>query len=163
MNIKNLKTISLLLIISLIAVGCNQKKSPVKESQALMGTAAEITVYSEKDRPAVATAFKVMKDIEQSASAYLPDSELNAINQNAGKSPVKVSDRLYDMIERSVHFSEMSGGAFDITIGPIVSLWSIGDKEFIPGKKQIEEKLKLVSYKNIVLDAAQKTVFLLLS
>ena len=101
-----------------------------------------------------------MEDIEKQASMFLPDSEINKINNNAGISSVKVDMHLYTMIERSIHFSQMSDGAFDITIGPITSLWSIGTKQSIPSKNAIQEKLKLVSYKNIVLDHSQKTVFL---
>lgn len=146
--------------VSIFFNGCSRKRPLIKQRELLMNTVAEITVYRPEDKPAVAAAFNAIKDIEKLASRFLPASELNKINANAGRVPVKVNDILFDMIEMSVHFSKMSDGAFDITVGPVVSLWSIGTKQSIPRDKEIREKLKLVSYKNIVLDRAKKTVFL---
>ena len=65
----------------------------------------------------------------------------------------------YSVIEKAVQYSKLTDGALDATIEPIVKLWGIGtDKERVPSKNEIEEKLKLVNYKDIILDNKNSTV-----
>ena len=64
---------------------------------------------------------------------------------------MKVSEELYGVIERSVGYSDATDGAFDITIKPLVDLWDIkSGKNTVPDDSYIKEKIKNVSYKNIV-------------
>ena len=69
---------------------------------------------------------------------YSETSEISAINRQAGEKPVKVSQETLDIIEKAVYVSEMTEGAFDVTVGPLVKLWDL-QKQVIPEKKSIVE------------------------
>lgn len=147
-----------------VLLGCAQEKTFKKEKK-LMGTTTEITIYGEKNDPVTDSAFKTMEEIEKVASEYLKDSQLSKINHFAGKKKVKVDARLYEMIEKSVYYSKLSDGAFDITVGPLIDLWRIKEKmqkttPSLPGEKEIKQKLKLVSYREISLNRKERSVYL---
>lgn len=148
----------------LAIVGCAQGQVYKKEKK-LMGTIAEITLYGEKNDEAVESAFKAMEEIEKLGSEYRKDSQLNRINRFAGIRKVKIDPKLYEMIEKSVYYSKLSDGAFDITVGPLIQLWRMKEKmqkanPSIPTEKEIKQKLKLVSYQEISLNRREKSVYL---
>jgi len=145
-------------------IGC-AREQVFKKEKKLMGTTAEIALYGEKNDIAVEQAFKEMEKIEKLASEYRKDSQLNKINHYAGIKKVKVDSKLYKMIEKSVYYSKLSAGAFDITVGPLIKLWRIKEKmqkssPTIPTEKEIKQKLKLVSYQEISLNRKEKSVYL---
>lgn len=148
----------------LAIVGC-AREVVYKKEKKLMGTTAEITLYGEKNETAINVAFKTMEEIEKLASEYRKDSQLNKINHFAGIKKVKVDPKLYKMIEKSVYYSKLSGGAFDITVGPLIKVWRIKEKmqkssPTIPTEKEIKQKLKFVSYQEISLNRKEKSVYL---
>ena len=88
--------------------------------------------------------------------------ELNKINNNAGIAPVKVDKEVFDLIERSLKISSLTQGAFDISYGSIDKrLWNF-DKEMtsLPDEKTAKQLVRLINYKNILLDKENCTVFL---
>jgi thiamine biosynthesis lipoprotein len=94
-------------------------------------------------------------------SANLPDTELEAINAQAGRAPVKVHRDLIEVLSRARHFAEISGGAFDPTIGPVVKLWNIGfDDARVPAQEEIDRALALVNWRDLIIDSGAETVFL---
>ena len=91
-------------------------------------------------------------------SVKIETSEISKLNAKAGVSGEKLSSDTYSVIEKAVKYSKLTDGAFDPTIEPIVKLWGIGtDAERVPSKDEIAEKLKLVDYKDIVLDSKNST------
>lgn len=94
-------------------------------------------------------------------SAFKPDSEVSKINKNAGLRPVKVSPFTVKLLERANYYSKISNGAFDITIRPVVKLWSIGHKEqHIPTDTELNEIKHLVDYRLLEIDVESCCVFL---
>ena len=84
-----------------------------------------------------------------------------AINENAGVEPVKVRADLIHVLERALHYAELSDGAFDPTVGPLVRLWGIGsEKQRIPYNDEIEAALDLVGWRDLVIDREAGTAFL---
>jgi len=81
----------------------------------LMGTYAIIDLPSEK----AYQAYKFMKRLEEKFSDYIQDSEVSRINQKAGVEPVEVSADTLEVIKKSLWLSELTEGAFDITVGAI--------------------------------------------
>jgi thiamine biosynthesis lipoprotein len=90
---------------------------------------------------------------------YDEKSEISQVNRNAGEQPVKVSAETFELVEKAVFTSEMTGGAFDVTVGPLVKLWDF-KKGIIPEKRVIDEMRGRVGYRNIVLDKASSTIYL---
>jgi thiamine biosynthesis lipoprotein len=81
----------------------------------LMGTYAIIDLPSEK----AYQTYKFMKGLEEKLSDYIEDSEVSKINQKAGVEPVEVSADTLEVIKKSLWLSELTEGAFDITVGAI--------------------------------------------
>jgi thiamine biosynthesis lipoprotein len=127
-----------------------------------MYTIVSITVSSdseEKAKKAIDRAFNELDRLARLLNFYSEDSEISMINRNAGNKPVKVSPETLEIIEKALYVSGNTEGAFDITVGPVVRLWDFQNK-VLPDKKLIKEKLKLVGYKNVIVDKEKSMVFL---
>lgn len=118
-----------------------------------LGTINSIKIYDSSDEAALETVVARINDIERHMSAFLPDSDIAEINRSAGTGYVSIHEDTYRLLERGLSFSKLSQGAFDITIRPLVELWGIGKKlNYIPGEEEVKKTLKLVSYKDLLLD-----------
>ena len=92
-------------------------------------------------------------------SDYDPQSELNQVNNSAGKTAIKVSPGLMDIILLSKKAWQNSRHSFDITIGPLSQLWRGARKQKIfPDSSVIATTRKLVDFSQIVIDTLQQTV-----
>src|SRR6202007_3403709 len=90
------------------------------------------------------------------------DSETNLVNQNAGIMPVAVSRETFNLIERSLRISQVTQGAFDITYGSIDKrLWNFDQHmTSLPDKETAENMVRLINYRNVILDRKRSSVFL---
>jgi thiamine biosynthesis lipoprotein len=145
------------------APSCAKKEQRLfRKSSVIMATLVGITVSSDSDRQAeeaIDRAMKEIRELERLLSFWTEDSEIAAINREAGAKPVKVSPVTLDIIERSVSISEKTGGAFDPTIGPLMRLWDFKERKR-PGEEEIQRTLGLVDYREMKTDKAQSTAFL---
>lgn len=128
----------------------------LKQTRMIMGTFAEVSIYSNDEKTAgkaIDEALNEMERMDHIMSNYKDDSELSQLNRKAAKLPVACNRELLDVIEQSQYYSELSDGAFDVTIFPLVALWGFFDeKGHVPPNKEIERLLPAVSYKNIVIN-----------
>ncbi len=103
-------------------------------------------------------ALELLDDIEQRLSIFNPESEVCCLNAAAGKRAVKVSPLVMDVLEKSLRWSEQTGGAFDVTTGPLVESWGFlrrrGKK---PSDTDIEQAVRLVGYQKLRLDKEKQT------
>ena len=90
------------------------------------------------------------------------NSQTNQINSNAGIHPVQVDREVFDLIERSLRISELTQGAFDISYGSIDKrFWNFDlSMKSLPDKTTAKRTVRLINYKNIILDRNRLTVFL---
>jgi thiamine biosynthesis lipoprotein len=91
-----------------------------------MGTLVRITIYTpgeQSARDAFRAAFDRIRDLDNILSDYRPDSELNQVTRVAVGRAVPVSKDLFTVLRASQDLAEATGGAFDITQGPVVRLW----------------------------------------
>lgn len=136
-----------------------------KKELKLMGNQFEITVVASAEGWAyerIDEAVNEIKRIEILLTTYNEDSETNLINRNAGIKPVIVSDEVFNLIERSIRISSITQGSFDISYGSIDKrLWNF-DKTMtsLPDKSTAKKMVRLINYRNIILDQINKTVFL---
>ena len=144
------------ILFSLYIVNINKKEDTYSHTYYNLGTINEITLYNIKKKNGDALLEKcasILTDIDNKMSCQLTSSEISKINDMAGKDYVKVSEDTFYVIKESINFSKMSNDTFDISIGPIIDLWAIGtDNAKVPNKKDIEDKISLVNYKDILLD-----------
>ncbi|AUD02777.1 FAD:protein FMN transferase [Spirosoma pollinicola] len=136
-----------------------------KRVQRLMGNRFELSVVSpdagwanERLDEAVAEISR----IERLLTTYSNDSQTNQINANAGIQPIQVDPEVFALIERSLRLSTLTQGAFDITFGSIDKrLWNFDTTmTALPDPKTARNMIKLINYKNVVLNNEQHTVFL---
>jgi thiamine biosynthesis lipoprotein len=94
-------------------------------------------------------------------SATQGDTVLARINQNAGIHPVPVPPDLLEVVEAALRYAALSQGAFDPTIGPLVQCWAIGSENpRIPEALEIEARVSLIDWQDVVIDREAATVFL---
>jgi thiamine biosynthesis lipoprotein len=131
----------------------------------LMGNLFEISVIGDSENWAndrINEGVAEIKRIEKLLTTYAADSETNLINEHAGISPVKVSKEIILLIERANRISAVTQGAFDLSYGSIdTSLWNFNTQmTSLPSKEIAKQKVRLINYKNIVIDKENQTVFL---
>ncbi|GAA0068677.1 FAD:protein FMN transferase [Clostridium sardiniense] len=158
--------ITTILIISL--VGCTKEKSkdtklkdPISRTELFMGTAIKITLYDGGSEEILDKAFKRVIDLEDLVSINKSGTEIVELNKNSGINPVKLSDDSFNIIEKGLEYSKASKGGYDITIGPLVKLWSIGLPEAkVPNENEIKEAIKHVDYSKLKINKDTNEVFL---
>lgn len=97
--------------------------------------------------------FVVMEDVDKKYNSYQPDSYIDRINKNAG-SFVEVDDETVQILRQVTDLSEYFGGAYDITIMPLIRLWGFykNEQKKVPSIEKIAKVQKLVDYKKIVIE-----------
>lgn len=140
----------------------NKKEAKISSTYYNLGTINEITLYNIKKNQSeeiLKGCENILIDIDNKMSETIDSSEINKINKNAGKKYVKVSKDTYDVIKKSLYYSEISNDTFDISIGPVIDLWGIGtDRAKLPSDKEIDNLLPLVNYKDILLNNEDSSV-----
>jgi len=135
------------------------KDSPMR---LVMGTFAHIIAVAPDSNTAnkcIETAFEKIGEIEELASFHSTTSEIAQINRSAYEAPVKVSESIFEVLQKAVEFSELSNGAFDITVGPLVELWRLSrEANSVPSDNELADARSRVGYKKLILDANQLSV-----
>ncbi len=142
-----------------------KQKQVFKVSAHLMGNQFEISAVSENEDWAserINAGINEIKRIEKLLTTFDDSSETNLINRNAGIEAVKVSEETFSLIERSIRISNITQGAFDITYGSIdKSLWNFDTTmKSLPDEENAKQMVRLIDYRNIILDDKNKTIFL---
>jgi FAD:protein FMN transferase len=125
----------------------------------ILGTTNILKAYGEAAEPAMYEAMKKLLNIDNRMSVFKDSSEFSLINFSAGESAVAVSSETYYVIEKALKYAQLSDGAFNPAIRPVMELWSIGkNTSKIPEEEVIKEKLRLVDYKDIILNEEMHSV-----
>ena len=149
----------LFLFFILIISSCARTES--SRAEFALGTVCQITLFDRANERVYQNVFARIREIENLMSVNIPGSDVSRVNAAAGMEPVQVREDVYTVIERALYFAEISGGAFDPSVGPLVSLWGIGgDNPRVPKREEIDEALSLTNWRDIELDPVTRTVFL---
>lgn len=131
------------------------------QSEFVMGTFIEARAYGRQAGPALQAVFQRLRTIEDEMTINQPGSQIDAVNQQAGKQPVQVGDDTFAVVQRALEYAAITSGKFDPTIQPIVALWRIGSPEArVPAPAEIAAKLPLIGYQSVQLDVQNRTVYL---
>lgn len=124
-----------------------------------MGTVISQRVYGENAETAALRVEEEMKRLETLMSFFLESSEISRLNKAAGKHEVELGCESLYVLNRAKYFSEICGGTFDITIGPVAKLWGIfTDHAKLPSEDEINQALSFTGYKDIIIDNGKGTV-----
>lgn len=107
-------------------------------------------------------ATKLMRQFEEKLSFFYESSEVSSINENASNGFIKISNDTFEILKKSIYYSKLTNGIFDITIAPLVKAWAINsDNPTILSKEKIDELIDLVDYEDVILNENNSTVMLL--
>lgn len=129
----------------------------------LMGTMVSVEMVVGSPGVAAGIMKKVWAEaerLEQVFSRYLPDSEISRINREAGVRPVPVSDEMMEVLSRAEEISRITGGAFDITIGPLMEIWGFFPERSgqVPSEAKLANLMARVGWQAIELDRSVRRV-----
>lgn len=138
--------------------GCSPAEAgPRQESRFLMDTTVTVSVFDqispEEAEQVFAAVFAEMERVEGLLSAHEPDSDIARINRGAGEM-VTVAPETFRVLQVALDFSRVSGGAFDITIGPLRDYWNEVEQQHreLPEAPEVAPLQALVDYRQVELD-----------
>lgn len=169
-HLKNLKIIILLILIfsQIVLVSCKQgemEQEPITKTDFALDTMISITVYDSKDEEILNEAMDLVAKYEGIYSRTLETSELYLLNNRTLPSvdnnlyTYEISNELSEIMNYGLKYSQISDGAFDITIEPLSSLWDFKSKDpRVPDGRLIEESVSKIGYEDIELDGDRITL-----
>ncbi len=97
---------------------------------------------------------KLLKQLNQEMSTYIPDSELSLFNQSTSLESVNISTGLARVIAEAIRLGNLSGGKLDVTVGPLVNLWGFGPEyrpETVPSEQDLSAARARIGLENLTL------------
>ena len=127
-----------------------------------MGTLVRVTVYAADEqaaRDAFRVAFDRIAELDRLLSDYRPDSELNRLAEQAAGREVAVSSDLFTVLRAAQGLAEQTGGAFDVTQGPVIRLWRHARRTAqLPDRPALDEAASRSGYRKLHLNDDRRTV-----
>ncbi len=144
---KSLEKVCKLVITLVLLSSCASKPVLVKFEGETQGTYYAVTYYADRGQDYQLQIDSLLHRFDSSASLWKPNSILSRINSNDS---VRVDKTLENLFNKSMKVSEESNGAFDITVGPLVSAWGFGFNDRMKVDQHIVDSLlPLVNYHNL--------------
>ncbi len=158
---KLLATFLILTLLCPLVDSCSpgNPNTQLQKSGFYFDTVITITLYGSSHKALLEDCFALAAKYESYFSNTIPDSDISKINAAAGGA-VTVHEETIELLEKSIYYSELSDGIFDVTIGKLSDLWNIStkallnetDASMVPAKSEIDTALATVDYRNIVID-----------
>jgi len=149
------------------ALGCrpgNPDDDKTTITRLLMDTRVDLTLYGIDKKTSERIAgevFAEMERLESILSRTVAASDLDRVNRAAGEEWVDVSPELFFVLSKALEFAELSGGAFDPTVAPLLELWGFGTAHpRVPSGEELQKVLPLIDYRLVELDEDRSAVFL---
>ena len=157
-----------LLLLCLLGAGfASAGREPVEllrleSSVQAMGSTYSVVLYGpnrEQLESAAELAFAEAKRLDEELSNYKPESPWSQVNRFAADRPVMVPAELFELLSACLNYSKLSGGAFDITVGPLMRVWGFyKGSGHLPKPGEVKASLEHVGYRNILLDSRTQSV-----
>ena len=144
----------------------NTPKEYLSKTDFLLNTVVTVSLYDKQEEDLLEGCFALIRKYEAIYSRTLESSELYALNhgdapilsQSAGAITYSISDELADIIQSALYYSKLTGGAFDLTVAPITSLWNFqSEKPVLPDPVKLDHALTLVDYRKVQLSGNEIT------
>ncbi len=132
----------------------------LQQDADVMGTRISIELFhtdSAIAQQGIDAVIAEMQRIDNDMSPWIETSELARLNRDAAQKPVPVSNEFYDLIQTSLKYSELTGGAFDITFASVGFLYDYR-AGVRPNNQQRDQATALINYRNLKLDKAHHTI-----
>ncbi|MBP5158195.1 MAG: FAD:protein FMN transferase [Treponema sp.] len=143
------------------AEGAGVAETLPAQSWEALGTVCTVNAFDDGDESLYGAISTRLMEVDAAFGVNRTCSDIARVNASAGKDRVAVRPDVFLVIKTALGFAERSGGAFDPTIGPLVSLWGIGtEHQKVPSQAEIDAALALVDWRKVVLDESGSSVFL---
>ena len=157
--IKSAGAIALLTLLIITQTGCGSKTDePVSRTEYYLNTTCQISVYgmdSSEAEKLLDEAYDTVSKYENLLSKTVKGSDVYRINHAKGEA-VTVSDDTLQVLEMALTMGELSGGAFDCTVGALVDLWNFtGEKPKVPDDADVDKAVGSVDYRNVEISGNQ--------
>src|SRR5260221_11722810 len=132
----------------------------MSREEAIMGTSIRVELWHEDPmtgEAAMAAVMEEMHRIDRAMSPFKPESELSRLNREAAKAPVPVSEEMFELIARSIGFSKLAEGAFDITFASVGCMFDYR-KGIKPAAEKIAAPLPATASRHTGLDRTRRTI-----
>jgi FAD:protein FMN transferase len=156
---KRVASILLIIMTTGILTACSTNKNQSNNEEAFeadgfaMGTVISQKVYGANGQAAMDQTLEKIKSLEKLLTFNAAEGDIYKLNENAGKQKVELDPETIKIIKKAQQVSELSKGAFDITVGPLVKSWGIGTKQdYIPSNEEIKKLIPLINYKDLYVD-----------
>ncbi len=154
-----------LALFGFLVSGCSDDQKLVRLSGATMGTTWHVSYVPGHDRasaePYQREIDTILAAVDDSMSTYKPDSEISAVNESPSGEWTVVSEGFYRVLTTALSIGELSEGAYDVTITPLVNRWGFGPtftQSELPGSDEVERLLAQVGQEKLKLDANASAV-----
>ncbi|MCL1849545.1 MAG: FAD:protein FMN transferase [Clostridiales bacterium] len=132
---------------------------PMSGQSFLLDTLVNIAIYDNDDQSLLQDVFDEISRLDSILSVAAPGGDPAKLAENAGKGYAVLSDDAILLLNESIRFSVLSGGAFDCTVEPLVSLWGIKDGEgHYPSGEEVAKALSLVDYQKIRIEEGNRAM-----
>lgn len=149
---------TLLMCVALISTARAEWVERVEDG--IMGTRIVVELWSEQKaegEKAISAVLEEMRRVDAAMSTYKPQSELSIVNAQAAKHAMPISQELFDLLQTSVEYSRLTGGAFDVTYASVGFMYDFRER-VRPDEAQIEKALPGINYRHLILDPKTRTV-----
>ena len=155
---KRLYCFFLICLTVLCLPGCASMNPPISRQDFLLDTIVSVTLYDTHSQDILNGCMDVCRELDALFSPTKEGSDVYRIN-HAGGRPVAVDARTAELIRKSLEVSQLTSGAFDITIAPLVDLWDFKSQfPRVPSQHQIDEALSLVDYRAVQVEGNTVTL-----
>ncbi len=156
----------LFLLAALVLLGCgdgggSDPEAFTRSYSVMGGSILEIKIYSAGavESQAVEMAYGKVAEVDSVCNIFDPGSELSRLNDTAFEEDFQCGELLWDILMKARFFHSMSGGAFDISVAPLMQLWGFHRKSnSMPGKEDVDEVLQMVGLDKVVFDEDRRAV-----
>ncbi|MEZ9133501.1 FAD:protein FMN transferase [Vibrio breoganii] len=145
-----------LLISVVVLTGCEQAPKQVALSGKTMGTTYHIKYIADDKAPEPEEMQKqielLLEQVNDQMSTYRPESELSLFNQHQTAAPFPVSKETEIVVREAIRLNELTEGALDVTVGPLVNLWGFGPEarpDKVPTDEELTSRREMVGIKHL--------------
>ena len=127
---------------------CGKNTENYSRTEEIFGTPVMMSASGENAKIAVDESFEKIFEFVEKIKA-----DTKNLNENAGKNFIKISPEVFEVLKISRKYSEMTDGAFDVTMGAAIDLWKVARKnQKLPSEEEILNAKNLIGYENLILD-----------
>lgn len=145
-----------LLLCSLGGCSREQAAEPLSKTNLMLDTVVTISLYDSQDTALLEEAFDEIARLEDLLSATVEGSDIDRLNRAAGQDWVDIAPETEEVLGLAKKYAALSGGAFDVTAGPLIDLWGIHNGEgHYPTQAELDQVLPLIGSEDLLIEAGR--------